>query len=170
MGLEDCESGGIRLGGVRARGLGLRSVRSLFSVVSQDSHVVAGSLRDSLLLGRRSGCTEGRLCEALAVAELSDEVGRMSMGPDASVGDYGVGLSGGQCQRLAIARALLGRSSILVLDEAPSALGAATGRSIIRRLKVGVAVVCATHRSSVLEDARCASTRGRRDGAGRRGS
>lgn len=151
VGLEEIDDGDIRFDGVNKDELTVMSVRSLFGVVSQEPQIMAGSLRHNLTLGVDGVFSDDLLFEALDLVGLSREVRMMPMGLDTVVGDSGAGLSGGQCQRLAIGRAVLRDCSVLVLDEATSALDVATEMAVIGRLRRrGVAVICATHRDSTL--------------------
>ncbi|MBW3069710.1 ATP-binding cassette domain-containing protein [Actinomyces sp. 594] len=152
--LEDIEGGDIRFDGVSKDELTVMSVRSLFGVVSQEPQIMAGSLRYNLTLGVDGVFSDDLLFEALEVVELAQEVRMMPMGLDTVIGDSGAGLSGGQCQRLAIGRAVLRDCSVLVLDEATSALDLSTEVAVVSKLRRrGVAVICATHRDSTLRSA-----------------
>ncbi|WP_243118539.1 peptidase domain-containing ABC transporter [Actinomyces wuliandei] len=154
IGLENIDGGDIKFDGVSKDMLTVKSVRSLFGVVSQDPQIMAGSLRYNLLLGVEDSFSDDLLFQALDVVELSHEVRMMPMELDTVVGDAGVGISGGQRQRLAIARAVLRDCSVMVLDEATSALDVSTEMVVIDRLRRrGMAVICATHRDSTLRSA-----------------
>ena len=89
--------------------------------------------------------------KALRVAALDKEIERMPMGLNTYLGEGGGGISGGQRQRLSIARAVLRSPSVLVLDEATSALDTKTELEIFKNL--GVTIICATHRESTLKNA-----------------
>ena len=118
--------------------------------VPQDVAILSGSVRSNVALGVPSSEIRDELVwEALERAHLSDVLERLRDGLDTEVGEHGVKLSGGQSQRLGIARALYTRPELLVLDEATSALDAHTEREIARMLKAltgQITIVVVAHR------------------------
>lgn len=121
--LYDPERGTVTLDGVDLRELDLEELRSQIGVVTQDPFLFHDTVRANLLYAR-PGATEAELLEALERAQLSDTVSALPMGLDTLVGERGYRLSGGEKQRLAIARVLLRNPRIVILDEATSSLDA----------------------------------------------
>ena len=108
------------------------AVRGNFLYVPQGNSLLSGTIRDNLLLAR-ADATEAQLLEALHTA-VADFVLELPEGLDTPCGEEGTGLSEGQCQRIAIARALLREGGALILDEATSALDAGPEELLLERL------------------------------------
>ncbi len=126
--------------------------RHLFSYVPQGNTILSGTIADNLRMVKEDA-TDQELEEALRLACAWEFVSRMPEGVHSSVGERGRGLSEGQAQRLAIARAVLKDAPVLLLDEATSALDVATERQVLRNLMTGRpnrTVIVTTHRPSVL--------------------
>ena len=126
--------------------------RHLFSYVPQGNTILSGTIADNLRMVKEDA-TDQELEEALRLACAWEFVSRMPEGIHSSVGERGRGLSEGQAQRLAIARAVLKDAPVLLLDEATSALDVATERQVLRNLMTGRpnrTVIVTTHRPSVL--------------------
>ncbi|WP_295585003.1 ABC transporter ATP-binding protein [uncultured Oscillibacter sp.] len=126
--------------------------RPLIAYVPQGNTVLSGTVADNLRLVRPDA-TEADMERALRLACAWDFVSRMPGGLHASVGERGRGLSEGQAQRLAIARAILKDAPVLLLDEATSALDVATERQVLRAIAAGCpdkTLILTTHRPSAL--------------------
>jgi len=112
----------------------LKSLRQAISLVSQDVYLFDGTIRENILYGRPDA-SEDEVIEAAKTAEIWSVIEKLTHGLDSPVGERGVLLSGGQRQRLALARAILKNSLILVLDEATSAVDNETEAAIQRSLE-----------------------------------
>ncbi len=119
--LYDTDSGTVRVGGTDVRDLSAASLRRTLGVVTQDGHLFHETIRANLLLPRPDA-TEEEVWEALRRARLRDLVASLPDGLDTVVGERGYRLSGGERQRLTIARLLLARPRIVILDEATAHL------------------------------------------------
>jgi ATP-binding cassette, subfamily B, bacterial len=119
--LYDATEGAVRVGGVDVRRATLDSLRDSIGVVSQDAHLFHDSIRANLLYARPEA-TEEHLWEALTGARIADLVRSLPEGLDTVVGDRGYRMSGGEKQRLAIARVLLKAPGVVILDEATAHL------------------------------------------------
>jgi len=131
--LYDVDSGAIRLNGADVRDVTFASLKDTVGMVTQDGHLFHESIRSNLLLAA-PGASEDELWEALRRARLDDVVAAMPDGLDTVVGERGYRLSGGQRQRLTIARLLLGRSRVVVLDEATASLDSASEAAVQQAL------------------------------------
>lgn len=125
--------------------------RSCFTYVPQGNTMIAGTVAENLRLARQDA-TEQELIAALQDACAWEFVQQLPLGLHAPIGEKGKGLSEGQAQRLAIARALTRNAPIMLLDEVTSALDLDTERLVLENLcRRGVTTVVTTHRPSVLE-------------------
>lgn len=118
---HDPTAGRILLNGVDIRDFQLRSYRDLLAIVQQEVFLFDGTVRDNIAYGRRDA-SEAEIVDAARRANAEEFILRLPEGYGTWIGERGVKLSGGQCQRLAIARAILARPRILILDEATSNL------------------------------------------------
>lgn len=153
--LYDPTSGTVSLGGVDLREVAGDDLRGRLGVVSQDAHLFHDTIRANLLYARPDA-TDEQVEDALRAAQIEDLVQRLPEGLDTLVGDRGHRLSGGEKQRLAIARLLLKEPSVVVLDEATAHLDseseAAVQRALDQALEGRTSLVIA-HRLSTVRDA-----------------
>jgi len=148
----DPQSGRITLDGIDLRSLPLADLRAQIAVVFQDPFLLNRSIADNLRVGAPDAGEE-RLRGALRRAQADGFVARMPDGLAAQVGERGVKLSGGEKQRLSIARAMLKDAPVVVLDEATSALDARTERAIqasLDELSRGRTTIVIAHRLSTV--------------------
>ncbi|NCD17709.1 MAG: ATP-binding cassette domain-containing protein, partial [Actinobacteria bacterium] len=153
--LYDPDSGSVLLGGVDARTVTSRSLRAAIGVVTQDSHLFHDTIRANLRYARE-GATEEQMWDALESAQIAGLVRRLPDGLDTVVGDRGHRLSGGEKQRIAIARVLLRSPRIVVLDEATAHLDSESEAAVQRALDQAMAgrtSVVIAHRLSTVRAA-----------------
>lgn len=129
-----------------------RSTRRLFSYVPQGNLLLSGSLRENLTIVKPQA-TEEEIQQALYVSAMEDYLPQLPKGLDTVLGESGAGLSEGQAQRLAIARAVLGGAPVLLLDECTSALDADTEQKVLQRLKAlpDRTFISVTHRPAAIQ-------------------
>jgi len=153
--MYDVQSGTVRVGGLDVRDVTLDSLRGAVGVVTQDAHMFHETIRDNLRYARPDA-TEAQLWEAVDAAHIGELVRELPEGLDTLVGDRGYRMSGGEKQRLAIARLLLKAPSIVVLDEATAHLDSESEVAVQRALKaalVGRTSLVIAHRLSTVRDA-----------------
>ncbi|HZK06269.1 MAG TPA: ABC transporter ATP-binding protein [Actinomycetaceae bacterium] len=131
--LYDADSGSVRVGGTDVRGLLTESLRGAIGVVSQDSHLFHSSIRANLAYARPEATTR-QMWEALDDAQIGAMIRRLPDGLETVVGDRGHRLSGGEKQRIAIARVLLRAPRVVVLDEATAHLDSESEAAVQRAL------------------------------------
>ncbi len=129
----DVKSGKVVLDGVDVRELDLQSLRSSIGICMQDTMLFSGTIRDNIRFGRKDA-SELEVVEAAKAAQAHDFISGFPEGYDTAVGQRGVTLSGGQKQRIAIARALLVKPKILILDDSTSSVDAETEYAIEKAL------------------------------------
>ena len=127
--LYDVDEGRVTIGGVDVRDFDLQYLRDCIGVVTQETYLFNGTIRENLLYARESA-TEEELEEACRIANIHDYITSQPDGYDTIVGNRGLKLSGGEKQRISIARVILKDPKILILDEATSALDSISESSI----------------------------------------
>ena len=129
-----------------------RASRKLFAYVPQGNLLLSGTLRDNLTIVNPQA-TEEELRRAVYVSAMEDFLPQLPQGLDTVLGESGAGLSEGQAQRLAIARAVLGGAPILLLDECTSALDAQTEEKVLKRLRAlpNRTCIAVTHRPAAID-------------------
>jgi len=153
--LYDVSGGTVRVGGVDVKNASLDSLHDAIGVVTQDSHMFHDTIRANLAYAKPNA-SEAELIEACKAAQIWDLVSSLADGLDTLVGERGYRLSGGEKQRLAIARLLLKAPSIVVLDEATAHLDSESEAAVQRALKTALAgrtSLVIAHRLSTIREA-----------------
>jgi ATP-binding cassette subfamily B protein len=153
--LYDVTSGSVRLSGIDVRHATMASVRGVVGVVTQDPHLFHDTLRSNLLYARPEA-TEGDVLGALDLAQIGHLVGDLPDGLDTVIGERGYRLSGGEKQRVALARLLLQAPDIVVLDEATAHLDSESEAAVQRALREtlsGRTSLVIAHRLSTVREA-----------------
>ncbi|MET7822536.1 ABC transporter ATP-binding protein [Micromonospora zamorensis] len=153
--LHDPTAGRVTIDGVDLRDLRLADLAAIVGVVSQETYLLHTSVRENLRYARPDA-TDAEIEDAARAAQIHDLIAGLPDGYDTTVGSRGHRFSGGEKQRLAIARTLLRDPRILVLDEATSALDTETERAVQRAFDVlaeGRTTITIAHRLSTVRDA-----------------
>ena len=150
--LYDVDSGAVEIDGIDVRRIKLASLGALVGVVTQETYLFHNSVRENLMYARPEA-TQEELEAAARAAAIHDRIMELPKGYDTIVGERGYKLSGGEKQRIAIARVLLKDPRILILDEATSALDTVSERLIqaaFERLMEGRTTIAIAHRLSTI--------------------
>ena len=150
--LYDVRSGAVRINGVNVKDIDLAYLRSNIGVVTQEAYMFNGTVRDNLLFAK-TDATQEELEEACRIANIHDFIVSQPDGYETQVGNRGLKLSGGEKQRLSIARVILKDPKILILDEATSSLDSISESSIQNALDVlmkGRTSIVIAHRLSTI--------------------
>jgi ATP-binding cassette subfamily B protein len=153
--LYDATEGSVTIDGVDVRDLTFESLAAAVGVVSQETYLFHASVRENLRFARPDA-TDAEVEGAARAAQVHDLIASLPEGYDTVVGERGYRFSGGEKQRMAIARTILRNPPILVLDEATSALDTQTERAVqdaLERLAEGRTTIAIAHRLSTVRDA-----------------
>jgi ATP-binding cassette subfamily B protein len=153
--LYDAERGSVRIDGLDVRDLSFEALAATVGVVSQETYLFHASVRDNLRFARPDASDE-EIEAAARAAQIHDVVERLPEGYDTVVGERGFRFSGGEKQRIAIARTILRNPPVLVLDEATSALDVQTERAVeqaLESLAEGRTTIVIAHRLSTVRHA-----------------
>jgi ATP-binding cassette, subfamily B, multidrug efflux pump len=153
--LVDPTGGQIELDGHDLREFRLEDLRRNIGYVPQEPILFSDTVRNNIRFGREE-ISEAVMEWALEVSQLKDEIAQLPQGLDTTIGTRGMSISGGQKQRLALARALVGKPKILILDDCTSALDSRTEAALWERLHEvmpGMTAILVTHRPDTLERA-----------------
>jgi ATP-binding cassette, subfamily B, bacterial len=152
--LYDVTEGAVLIDGVDVRDLCFDALRGTIGVVSQETYLFHGTVRDNLRFAKPSA-TDEELEQAARAAQIHEHLASLPEGYDTVVGERGYRFSGGEKQRLAIARAVLRDPPVMVLDEATSALDVETERAVqeaLEQLSRGRTTIAIAHRLSTIRD------------------
>ncbi len=153
--LYDATDGSVAIDGVDVRDLTFESLADTVGVVSQETYLFHATVRENLRFARPSASDE-EVEEAARVAQIHELIATLPDGYDTMVGERGYRFSGGEKQRMAIARTVLRNPPVLVLDEATSSLDTQTERLVqeaLERLSEGRTTIAIAHRLSTVRDA-----------------
>lgn len=153
--MYDVQEGGIFIDGVNVKDLSFADLRKNVAMVSQDTYIFMGTVAQNIAYANTDATNE-QIMQAAKLAGAHDFIMKMPDGYDTCVGSSGRGLSGGEKQRISIARAILANPKILILDEATASVDTETERVIQKSLQYlvqGRTTISIAHRLSTLRDA-----------------
>ncbi|MCM1298387.1 MAG: ATP-binding cassette domain-containing protein [Firmicutes bacterium] len=153
--LYDPTNGTIAIDGINIRNIAFEDLRRSIGIVSQETYIFMGTVADNIRYARPDASLE-EVVEAAKSANAHDFILKLPDGYDTVIGSGGADLSGGERQRISIARALIQKPNILILDEATASMDTRTERKIqnaVENLKKGRTVIAIAHRLSTLRDA-----------------
>ncbi|MEA2438959.1 MAG: ATP-binding cassette, subfamily bacterial [Thermoleophilaceae bacterium] len=153
--LYDVNGGSVKIDGTDVRDATFESLAATVGVVSQETYLFHASIRENLRFAR-PGAADDEIEQAARAAQIHDLIASLPEGYDTEVGERGYRFSGGEKQRIAIARTMLRNPPVLVLDEATSALDTETERQVqlaLDRLSEGRTTIAIAHRLSTIRDA-----------------
>ena len=153
--LYDVNEGTIKIDGIDIKQMGFKELRSSIAMVSQETYIFMGTVAENIAYARPDA-TKKEIIEAAMQASAHDFICKMPQGYDTMIGSSGRSLSGGEKQRISMARAILANPRILILDEATSAVDTETELAIqesLERLVQGRTTLSIAHRLSTLRNA-----------------
>jgi ATP-binding cassette subfamily B protein len=153
--LFDPDEGAVEIDGIDIRHVKLKSLRAATAYVGQDVFLFAGTVRENLRVGKPNA-SDDEIIKAARLAHAHEFISTLPAGYDTPVGENGVFFSGGQKQRLSLARAILKQAKIILLDEATSALDTESEQHIqfaVRELSPGRTIVMIAHRPETIASA-----------------
>jgi ATP-binding cassette subfamily B protein len=153
--LYEPQEGAVTIDGIELRSVSLASLAATVGVVSQETYLFHSSVRENLRFARPDA-TDAEIEAAARTARVHDLIASLPQGYDTVVGERGYRFSGGEKQRMAIARTVLRNPPVLVLDEATSALDTQTEFAVqaeLERLSEGRTTITIAHRLSTVRDA-----------------
>ncbi len=150
MRIVDPIHGKVKINKFNIKEIPLSQLRSLVGYVPQEPSLFSDTIRNNIIFGR--DCSSERLNEAIKLAQLEDFMKNQAKGLDEVIGERGLKLSGGEKQRMGIARAILDHPGILILDDATSNLDAETEKKLINQLSksLDTTIIIISHRLSIL--------------------
>lgn len=155
MSMYEPENGSITINDTHLSNISSVSVSRLLGYCPQDPYIFADTVKSNILLGR--DISDDKLYEICGEMQIYDFISSLENGFDTKIGDRGINISGGQRQRLALTRMLIGNPDVLILDEATSALDIATEKkvmdSIDRSVRQGKILIVVAHRLYTVADA-----------------
>lgn len=152
--LYEQEKGSIKLDSIDIREFSIKQIRDNISYISQNTFLFSGTIRENLLFGN-SDVSDDDISQVCKICELEEYINSLPLKFNTRIEENGKNLSGGQKQRLAIARALLKKPEILIMDEATSNLDYITERSIektINNFSKNMTTIIIAHRLSTIKD------------------
>lgn len=152
--LYEQEKGSIKLDSIDIREVSIKQIRDNISYISQNTFLFSGTIRENLLFGN-SDVSDDDISQVCKICELEEYINSLPLKFNTRIEENGKNLSGGQKQRLAIARALLKKPEILIMDEATSNLDYVTERSIektINNFSKNMTTIIIAHRLSTIKD------------------
>ena len=152
--LYDVSEGKVLVYGTDVKDYNMNSLRTSFGVVPQKPFIFYGSVWDNIKIARPEA-SDDEIIKAMEIANVNEFVNAMEQGRDTIIGDGGASLSGGQTQRIAIARAVLGNPDILIFDEATSSLDNISEKQIqkaMENLMKDHTIIIIAHRLSTIKN------------------